>query len=189
MTNLEPRLLTIYKTKLLPQLKQEFKLTNDLAVPKVSRIVINVGVKEAAQDKGVLTKAVDYLTQITGQKPRVNQARLSIAGFSLRQGAPVGLSVTLRGKRLYQFMDKLFTIVLPRVRDFQGVKRTAFDQQANYNLGLREQVVFPEVNYDKIDRVRGLEITFVTNTDNLTQAERLLELLGMPFTKKEDKNG
>lgn len=184
----KPRLQEVYRQKIVPQLQKEFELNNSLAVPRVVKVVINVGIKEAAKDKGVLQKGINYLAQIAGQKPKVTRARLSIAGFQLREGSPVGLTVILRKQRMYEFLDKLLTIVLPRVRDFQGVKRGAFDGSGNYTLGLREQIVFPEVDYDKIDRVRGLEITLVTNTDDDKQAKRLLELLGMPFEKKE-KNG
>lgn len=183
----QPRLQTYYREKIVPQLKQELSLSNDLAVPKITKIVINVGVKEAAKDKGVLEKAIAYMTQIAGQRPKVTRARLSIAGFQVREGAPVGLSVTLRHGRMYQFLDKLFTIVLPRVRDFQGVKRDAFDRQGNYTLGLKEQIIFSEIDYDKIDRVRGLEISIITNTNKKNHALRLLELMGMPFEKLKER--
>lgn len=182
------RLAEFYQEKIKPQLKQELKIKNDLAVPYVEKVVVNIGLKEAADDKGVLKSVSEYLAQITGQKPKVTRARKSIAGFSLREGSPVGLKVTLRHAKMYQFLDKLFNIVLPRVRDFQGVKLTAFDHQANYTLGLEEQTVFSEVDYDKIDKSRGLEITIVTSVDQKDQAKRLLQLMGMPF-EKETNNG
>ena len=142
-----------------------------------------MGIGDIVHDKGALVKTKETLKVITGQKPLVCPAKKAIADFKTRKGNPVGLKVTLRGKRMYQFLDKFFCLVLPRVRDFQGVKRSAFDQEANYSLGLREQIIFPEVDYDKIDKVRGLEINLVTSTKNKKQALRLLELMGMPFEK------
>lgn len=156
---------------------------NKMAVPKVTKIVLNIGLKEAAHDKGVLEKAMEQLAIIAGQKPKVTRAKISIANFKLREGDVVGLAVTLRGKRMDDFMTKLFTIVLPRVRDFRGVSATAFDGRNNYSLGLSEQIVFPEIDFAKIDKVRGLEITFVTTAKNAQETRKLLELLGMPFQK------
>lgn len=177
-----------YNEKIAPQVAAEFNLTNVMTVPKVNKVVLNIGLKEAAHDKGVLEKAADQLTTIAGQKPKVTRAKLSIAGFKVREGDPVGLTVTLRGKRMYDFMTKLFNIVLPRVRDFQGVSRTAFDNGGNYTLGLAEQIVFPEIDYAKVDKIRGLEITFVIRGGDVKMAHRLLELLGMPF-EKEGRRG
>ena len=157
---------------------------NKMAVPKVTKIVLNIGLKEAAHDKGVLEKAMEQLAIIAGQKPKVTRAKISIANFKLREGDVVGLAVTLRGKRMDDFMTKLFTIVLPRVRDFRGVSATAFDGRSNYTLGLSAQIVFPEIDFSKIDKIRGLEITFVTTAKNAQETRKLLELLGMPF-----KNG
>lgn len=172
-----------YLKEVIPTLQQEFGFTNALAVPKVTKVLINIGLKEAAHDKGVLEKANEQLTQIAGQKPKITRARLSIANFKLREGDPVGLVATLRGARMYDFMTKLFQIALPRVRDFQGVSLTAFDKAGNYTLGLSEQIVFPEIDYSKIDKTRGLEVTFVSTAGNAKIAKRLLELLGMPFKK------
>lgn len=172
-----------YLENIIPTLKEEFGYANNLAVPKVTKVMINIGLKEAAHDKGILEKANEQLTQIAGQKPKVTRARLSIANFKLRENDPVGLVVTLRGTRMYDFMTKLFQIALPRVRDFQGVSLTAFDKAGNYTLGLSEQIVFPEIDYSKIDKTRGLEITFVSTAGNAKIAKRLLELLGMPFKK------
>lgn len=172
-----------YQKEIVPTLMSEFGIKNIMAVPKVSRVAINISLKEAAHDKGVLTKAIDQLTVITGQKPKTTVARLSIANFKVRAGDPVGLAVTLRGERMYDFMTRLFTIVLPRLRDFQGVSLTSFDSAGNYTLGMAEQIVFPEIDYSKIDKVRGLEITFVTRAGEQKIAKRLLELLGMPFSK------
>ena len=156
---------------------------NKMAVPKVTKIVLNIGLKEAAHDKGVLEKAMEQLSIIAGQKPKVTRAKISIANFKLREGDVVGLAVTLRRKRMDDFMTKLFTIVLPRVRDFRGVSATAFDGRSNYTLGLSEQIVFPEIDFSKIDKIRGLEITFVTTAKNAQETRKLLELLGMPFIK------
>jgi large subunit ribosomal protein L5 len=177
-----------YQREIVPALTKEFSLENVMAAPKVTKVVINIGLKEAAHDKGVLEKAKEQLAAISGQKPKVTAAKQSIAGFKVREGDPVGLAVTLRGKRMYDFMTKLFNIVLPRVRDFQGVAAGAFDAGGNYTLGILEQIVFPEIDYAKVDRIRGLEITFVIKKRNVKIARRLLELLGMPF-EKEAKRG
>ena len=174
-----------YQKQVVPVLQQEFKIANVLAVPRVLKVVVNVGLGAISQEKGSLEKAELSLKLITGQKPLVCLAKKAIADFKIRQGDPVGLKVTLRRVRMYQFLDKLLNLVLPRVRDFQGVKKTAFDKSANYTLGLKEQIIFPEIDYDKIDKVRGMEITIVTTTKDKNKALRLLELLGMPFEKKE----
>jgi len=173
-----------YQKKIVPILMEEFGIANKMSLPKVVKVVINIGVKEAAHDKGVLEKAVDQLTAISGQKPKITTAKLSIAGFKVREGDPVGLTVTLRGKRMDDFLTKLFGIVLPRVRDFQGVSLTAFDQSGNYTLGITEQTVFPEIDYAKIDRVRGLEVSMILKPKaDVKIAKRLLALMGMPFQK------
>lgn len=156
---------------------------NVMAEPKIIKINVNIGLKEAANDKGILEKVAQQLADITGQKAKVTRAKKSIANFKLREGAPVGLTVTLRGKRMRDFLTKLVNIVLPRVRDFHGVSAKAFDGQGNYTLGLSEQIVFPEIDYAKIDKIRGLEITIVTNSGNAEKARKLLELSGMPFEK------
>ncbi|MCX6725870.1 MAG: 50S ribosomal protein L5 [Candidatus Shapirobacteria bacterium] len=173
-----------YKNEINQKLAKEFSLDNFLAVPAVKKVVINMGLGEMARDKGLIEKATEDLRIITGQKPRINKARLSIAGFKLRKGDPVGLMVTLRGKRMYQFLEKLFRIVLPRFRDFRGVPLSGLDGQGNYNLGISEQIVFPEIDYAKVDKIRGLQITFVTSARNNQQAKRLLEELGIAFEKK-----
>lgn len=177
-----------YKEEIRPKLAKEFGVTNPLAVAKVEKVIVNMGVGQATQEKGLLEKATEDLRSITGQKPKVTKARLAIAGFKIRKGDPIGLMVTLRGKRMYYFLEKFFKIVLPRLRDFKGVSLSGFDGQGNYNLGLTEQIVFPEIDYVKVDKVRGLQITFVSTTKNDQQAKRLLEELGMPFVKGE-KNG
>lgn len=180
------RLQEKYQQKIVPVLQKEFKISNPLAVPRLVKVVVNIGVGEIAREKQALEKAQQTLAMITGQKPLRRGARIAVADFKIREGDVVGLKVVLRQKKMYQFLDKLFTIVLPRVRDFSGVKRGAFDKQGNYTLGLKEQTIFPEVDYDKIDKVRGLEISFITSIKDKKQALRLLELLGMPFEKVED---
>ena len=178
-TNLKKK----YQEKIAPKLAKELGLANVLAAPRMEKIIINVGLSEAMEDKKVLETASNNLAVITGQKPKVTKARQSIAGFKLRAGQPIGLMVTLRGQRMYDFFEKLVTVVLPRLRDFQGVSLKSFDGQGNYSLGILEQIVFPEVDYAKVDKVRGLEITIVTNAQTDEKSKRLLELLGMPFEK------
>jgi large subunit ribosomal protein L5 len=154
-----------------------------MQVPSVKKVVINIGMGEALDNPKALDAAVSDLSQIAGQKPVVTKARTSIAAFKLREGRAIGVKVTLRGDRMWAFLDRLINIVLPRVRDFRGVPRDAFDGRGNYTLGLREQLIFPEIEYDKIDKIRGMEITIVTSAQNDEQAARLLEMLGMPFRK------
>jgi len=158
-------------------------LKHALAVPRLKKIVINLGIKEGAGDKGVAKKVADWLSLIAGQKAVITRAKRAEAAFKIRLNDPIGAMATLRAERMYQFLDKLISIVLPRVRDFQGVSRTGFDGRGNYSLGLQEQIVFHEVDYDTIDSVRGLEITIVTNAGDDPKALRLLELLGMPWQK------
>lgn len=179
------RLREKYYQKLLPDLKKQFNLKNDLAVPRLSKIVINVGVTDDQHRDQSIENVSNQIASITGQRPSIRLARKSIAGFKLRAGDAVGVALTLRGERMYAFLDKLNTIVLPRVKDFQGLPLKAFDGQGNFNIGLTEQIIFPEINYDKIDTVRGLQITLVTTTTSDQQAKTLLTLLGVPFEKEE----
>jgi len=179
MNNLEEK----YRQEIRPKLTKEFALTNVLAVPSVVKVVLNIGLGQASQDKNLIDKAAEDLKTITGQKPRVNKARLAIDGFKIRKNDPIGLMVTLRGKRMYDFLEKLVKIVLPRLRDFKGVSNSGFDGRGNYNLGLSEQIVFPEIDYAKIDKIRGLQVTIVTNARDNQKAKRLLEELGVPFEK------
>jgi len=172
-----------YREKIRPKLAKKLGKKNLLAVPRILKVVVNAGIGDIAKDKEKREKAINTLASITGQRPQIRPAKKAIADFKIRQGDPIGLKVTLRGRRAYDFLQKLFTIVLPRVRDFQGVKRGSFDRQANYTLALTEQIIFPEVDYDKIDRVRGMEITFVTSTKDKKEAKLLLEELGMPFQR------
>lgn len=176
----------IYQQRVLSQLQKKLGETNPWAVPRLRKIVLNVGMGEAVEDKGVIEKAAVTLAAISGQKPKVTRARQAISTFKLREGMQIGLTVTLRGERMFAFLEKLIRIVLPRLRDFQGVSRTSFDGRGNYSLGLAEQQVFPDVDYEKIDKPRGLQVTIVTTAKNDAQAEALLEAMGMPFTKKEE---
>ncbi len=172
-----------YRTEMVPALKDQLNLINVMQVPQVKKIVINIGMGEALDNPKSIDAAVSDVQQITGQKPIVTKARTSIANFKLREGRAIGVKVTLRGERMWAFLDRLLNIVLPRVRDFRGVSRDAFDGRGNYTLGLREQLIFPEIEYDKIDKVRGMEITICTSAQNDEQAARLLEMFGMPFRK------
>lgn len=182
------RLRKQYQKEIIPTLKKEWNLKADLAVPKIKKIVINIGLKDGAGDKGITKKVADWLSQIAGQKAIVTKARKAESAFKTRIGDPIGAKATLRGERMYTFLDKLIAIVLPRVRDFQGVPKKSFDGRGNYSIGFKEQIVFHEVDYDTIDAVRGLEVTIVTNTNDDKKAMKLLELLGMPFTKPEAKS-
>ncbi len=172
-----------YLTEMVPALQEALNLPNLLQVPQIKKVVINIGMGEAMDNPKALDAAVSDLSQITGQKPVITKARVSIANFKLREGRAIGVKVTLRGERMWSFLDRLVNIVLPRVRDFRGVPRDAFDGRGNYTLGLREQLIFPEIEYDKIDKIRGMEITIVTSARTDEQAAQLLELLGMPFRK------
>ncbi|MBI2587572.1 50S ribosomal protein L5 [Candidatus Amesbacteria bacterium] len=178
------KLKQIYEDTVVPKLMEEFGITNKMAVPRILKVVVNTGVKEGASDKGVIEKAAEQIAVITGQRAKVARAKKSIANFKLREGAPIGLAVTLRGTRMYDFLTKLINIVLPKVRDFQGVADRSFDTNGNYTLGLTEQVVFPEIEYGKIDKIRGLEITIVMQSGDSKISKRLLELLGLPFRKE-----
>ncbi len=181
------RLEEKYKNEIIPQLKKELGVKSHLAAPRVEKVVINVGLKEGASDKGALEAPSQVLAAIAGQNPKIARAKKSEAGFKLRAVDPIGLVVTLRKGRMYDFLEKLFKIVLPRLRDFQGVSTKSFDGHGNYSLGIPEQIVFPEVDYAKVDKVRGLEMTIVTTTNSDEKARRLLELMGMPFRKEKTK--
>jgi large subunit ribosomal protein L5 len=179
------RLLERYQKDVLPQIMREFSFRNVMEAPRVEKVVLNIGVgSETVSDSKALDAAVRDLTVIAGQKPIVTKARKSISNFKLREGKPIGVKVTLRGQRMWMFLDRLMNVALPRVRDFRGVPSDAFDGRGNYTLGLREQLVFPEIDYDKIDKLRGMEISIVTSARNDEQGRRLLQLLGMPFVKK-----
>ena len=173
-----------YQQEVMPALMKELKLSNVMQAPRVKKVVINIGLGEAMDNAKALDAAVGDLNQITGQKPIVTKARMSIANFKLREGRAIGAKVTLRGERMWSFLDRLMNIALPRVRDFRGVSPNAFDGRGNYTLGFREQLVFPEIEYDKIDKLRGLEVTIVTSATNDDHGRVLLQKLGMPFRKE-----
>ena len=176
-----PRLRQRYVDEIRPNLAKALGRKNVLALPKLQKIVVNMGVGEATAEKKHLDEAVDALSQITGQKPLIAKARKSVAGFKLREGMPIGAKVTLRGARMYEFLDRLISLALPRVRDFRGLNPNGFDGRGNYSLGLQEQLVFPELNPDKFHRVQGMNVTIVTSTDSNDEARELLKSFGMPF--------
>jgi large subunit ribosomal protein L5 len=180
-----PRLRGRYENEVVPELLKQFDYGNVMQVPRVEKVVVNIGIGEAIQNGKALDAAREDLRQITGQAPIVIKARKSVAAFRLRAGMEIGLKTTLRGPRMWYFLDKLMNVALPRIRDFRGVSDRAFDGNGNYTLGLREQLIFPEIDYDKIDKTRGMEITIVTTARNDEEARSLLTHLGMPFRKRE----
>jgi large subunit ribosomal protein L5 len=180
---MESRLKEKYITEVVPQLKAKLGFDNIMQLPKLEKIVVSIGLGEAIQNPKVLEAAEGDLAMISGQHPVITRAKKSIASFKLRTGMPIGMMVTLRGQRMYAFYDKLVNVVLPRLRDFRGVSIDSFDGQGNYNLGVKEQIVFPEIDYDRIDKIRGLQVTIVTTARKDAEARSLLELLGMPFKK------
>ncbi len=177
------RLKELYETKIRSELMERLGCRNVMQVPKVEKIVVNMGVGEGAHDAKALENAMRDLALITGQKPMVTRARKSIAGFKLRKGMTIGCKVTLRRERMYEFLDRLINLALPRIRDFKGVSPRAFDGHGNYTLGVREQIIFPEIDYDKVDRIRGMDITICTTAANDEEARALLSAFGMPFRK------
>ncbi|NJL04822.1 MAG: 50S ribosomal protein L5 [Chloroflexaceae bacterium] len=177
------RLKENYLNEIAPALMQEFQYQSVMEVPRVTKTVINIGVGEAVQNAKALEAAVNDLTALAGQKPVITRARKSIAGFKLREGMPIGVMVTLRGDRMYDFLDRLINLALPRIRDFRGISRRSFDGRGNYSLGLREQILFPEIDYDKVDKIRGLEVVIVTTALNDEQGYALLKKFGMPFAE------
>jgi large subunit ribosomal protein L5 len=178
------RLKTRYLEEIRPALMERFGYTTVMQAPRIEKIILNMGVGEAKQDSRMLEAATEQLATIAGQRPSVRRARKSIAAFKLREGMPVGLAVTLRGERAYEFLDRLMSVAIPRIRDFRGLKRTSFDGRGNYALGLREQIIFPEIDYDAIDQVRGLDIVITTSARTDEEALALLEAFGMPFTRE-----
>lgn len=176
-----PRLKERYQKEVIPSLMQKFAYKNPMQVPRIEKIVINMGVGDAVADAKAMDAAVKDLMAITGQKPLITRAKKSIANFKIRAGMPIGAKVTLRGNRMYEFLDKLINVALPRIRDFRGVSPRSFDGRGNYSLGLREQLVFPEIDYDTIDKVRGMDVVIVTTAKTDEEAAELLRLMGMPF--------
>ncbi len=175
------RLRQKYQKEVLPALMKEFELTNPMAAPRVHKVVVNMGIGEATQNAKLLEPAAAELAQITGQKPVITKAKKSIAAFKVREGMPIGVMVTLRGDRMYEFLDRLMNVALPRVRDFRGVSTKSFDGRGNYTLGLREQLIFPEIDYSKVEKLKGMNVTIVTSARNDDQARSLLKHMGMPF--------
>jgi|TARA_B110000914_G_C15505450_1_gene468090 large subunit ribosomal protein L5 len=178
-----PRLKEEYSNKIVKELKDKLDLTNIMQVPSLEKIIISRGVGAAVSDKKLIDHAVEELTLISGQKAIATLSKKDVASFKLRKGTPIGAKVTLRGDRMYEFLDRLVTIALPRVRDFQGIKADGFDGRGNYNLGIKEQIIFPEINIDKVNKISGMDITFVTNTNSNKEAKALLTDLGLPFKK------
>ena len=177
------RLETTYQESIRPQLMKDLTIANIWAVPRMTKVVVNMGVGEASANIKLLDAAMNEMGAVTGQRPVMRRAKKSIAAFKIREGQPVGASVTLRGKRMYEFIDRLVNIALPRVRDFRGVPTKSFDGRGNYTMGLEDQLIFPEIDYSKVDQTRGMNITFVTTSANDEGAKRLLELMGMPFRR------
>jgi large subunit ribosomal protein L5 len=180
----KPRLYEHYTKKIVPELMKELGKANSMQVPKLKKIVVSMCLKEATSDIKALDKAADEIATITGQKPKITRAKKSIAAFKVREGMPIGAVATLRGARMYEFLDRLTNVALPRVRDFRGLPTNGFDGAGNYTLGLKEQIIFPEINYDKVDKMRGMNITFVTSALDNKEGFQLLEKLGFPFRKK-----
>ncbi len=178
-----PALLTRYRNEIKASMAQEFNYKNVMETPYVKKVTLNIGLGESKTNARAMESAIKDITSITGQKPITTRARKSIAGFKLREGEPIGVAVTLRGKRMYDFLDRLFNASLPRIRDFRGVSRRAFDGHGNYSLGLREQIMFPEIDYGQIDRIRGMQISIVTSAKTDDEGLRLLELMGLPFAR------
>jgi len=176
-----PRLKEKYQSDIVPALREQFGYRNIMQVPKVVKVTINMGIGEGTHDAKAMEEAAAQLGQITGQKAQLRRARKSVANFKLREGMPVGLRVTLRGDRMYEMLDRLVSIALPRIRDFRGVSATSFDGQGNYNMGVKEQIIFPEIEYDKIDKLRGMDIAITTTAKTDDEGRALLKLLGMPF--------
>lgn len=178
-----PRLKAEYKSKVVPALKEEFSYKNVMQVPRLEKIILSRGVGSAVSDKKLIDYSVDEFTKITGQKPVATMSKKDVASFKLRKGMPIGVKVTLRGERMYEFLDRFITTALPRVRDFNGIKATGFDGRGNYNLGITEQIIFPEIDIDKINKIAGMDITFVTTAKTDKEAKSLLSELGLPFKK------
>jgi len=177
------RLQQMYREQIVPKLRADLKIANVMQVPRIEKITLNMGVGEAVADKKVMDAAVADLTKITGQKPLITKSRKAIASFKIRAGLPIGAKVTLRGKRMYEFLDRLINIAMPRIRDFRGVSPRAFDGQGNYSLGVKEQIIFPEIQYDQIDQVRGMDITITTTAQDDRHGRALLEAFNFPFRK------
>jgi large subunit ribosomal protein L5 len=180
-----PRLKERYESEILPELRREFNYANVMQVPRVQKVTVNIGLGEAKENARAVETATADIATITGQKPVVTKAKKAIANFKIRENMAVGVAVTLRGDRMYEFLDRLLNVALPRIRDFHGVPVKAFDGRGNYSLGLREQLIFPEIEYDKVDRIRGMQVNIQTSARNDEEGRRLLEMMGMPFAKEQ----
>ena len=180
-----PRLKAKYNEEIAPQLSKEFGYANKMQIPKLEKIVVNMGIKEAPSDIKIFEQCAEELSLITGQKPVIRRSKKAISAFKLREDSPIGLKVTLRKARMYEFMDRLFNLAMPRIRDFQGYSDRSFDGRGNFSLGITEQTIFSEVQFDKIKKVQGMDVTFVTTATNNKEAKKLLELLGLPFKRKQ----
>ena len=179
-----PRLLEKYRNEIVPKMMETLGYKNRMQVPRITKIVINMGVGEAAQDPKILESAVDNLNTITGQKSVITAAKKAISNFKIREGSKVGCRVTLRRRQMYEFLDRLVNVAMPRIKDFKGVSNDSFDDHGNYNIGLREQLIFPEIEYDKVTKISGMNVTIVTDTEDKKSARELLKLFGMPFKEK-----
>jgi len=184
VAKIQPRLLVRYRESIAGQMQQEFGYANPMEIPTVTKIAVNIGLGEAVENANAVESAMKDLTAITGQRPYVRRSKLAISNFKLRTGMPIGVAVTLRGPQMWEFLDRLMSAALPRIRDFRGVSDEAFDGRGNYSLGVTEQLIFPELEFDDVDRVRGLQVNIVTSARSDAEGKRLLELLGMPFVKK-----
>ena len=180
----QPRMRELYRNEIIPSMMREFGYSNPMEVPRINKVVLNIGLGEALTNGRAMENATRDLATITGQKPVITRARKSIAGFKIREGNPIGTSVTLRGARMHHFLDRFINTALPRIRDFRGLPRRGFDGRGNFSLGISEQIIFPEIDYNQIDRLRGLQVTITTSARNDSEATRLLELLGMPFVRQ-----
>ncbi|MBI4970347.1 MAG: 50S ribosomal protein L5 [Candidatus Omnitrophica bacterium] len=178
-----PRLLKRYREEVMPRMTKEFGYKNVMSIPRLEKIVLNMGVKEGSSDIKIIDQALEELTMIAGQRPVITRAKKSIASFKLRAGMPIGIKVTLRRNRMYEFLDRLMNVAMPRIRDFRGFSDKSFDDHGNYSMGLQEQSIFPEIEFDKIKKVQGMDITFVTSSENIEHSKKLLEWLGFPFRK------
>lgn len=183
--NYKPRLQQVYEDKVRAALKDEFGFKNEMQIPKIEKITLNMGVGKAVDDKKYITNALAEMTAIAGQQPVVTKAKKSIAGFKLREGNPIGVKVTLRGQRMWEFLDRLINIAMPRIRDFRGVNPNSFDGRGNYALGIKEQIVFPEINYDQVSEVRGMDVIITTTAQTDEEGRALLRALNMPFIREE----
>jgi large subunit ribosomal protein L5 len=187
MPDTAPRIRTTYEDEVRPNLVEQFDYENEMEVPRLKKIVVNKGVGEASDNEQAIDTAVEELRKITGQHPSINRAKKSIASFNIREGMPIGASVTLRDARMYEFFDRLVTLALPNIRDFEGVPDRSFDGHGNYTLGIKEQIIFPEIDVDNVDRISGMDVTFVTTAETDEEAYALLKGLGMPFVRRGDE--